>query len=131
EYDQNKTYLTAKIMENVGSGNFTWKDIQFQYTPSPNASYIQLQIWHGHETTQPLLNRIWIDHVNVYSLKDYQPSDLDVVCIYSTQKENEILEGIFIPKEIPAEVTDYQKIDPTKYVDREYALRKIGLRSNS
>jgi len=125
EYDSNKTLLSAKIMKNIGSGNFTWKNINFKYTPSQNASYIQLQIWHGHETTQPLPNKIWIDNVRVY--KYYGPSDLDVVWIYSTQNSNETLEDIFTPKENPAEIISYQKIDPTKYVVKVNATKSFML----
>ena len=57
----------------------------------------------------------------------YQPSDLDVVWLYSTQKENETLEEIFTPKENPAEIISYQKIDPTKYIVEVNATKPFML----
>jgi hypothetical protein len=127
EYDANKTYLAAKRITGIGSGNFTWKNIRFEYTPSQNASYIQLQIWHGHETTQPLPNKIWIDNVKVYNLKKYKTSELDVIWLYSTQNSNETLEDILTSKEKPAQIISYQKIDPTKYIVEVNATKPFML----
>jgi len=125
EYDINKTYLSAKYIIGIGSGNFTWKNVKFKYTPSQNASYIQLQIWHGHETTQPLPNKIWIDDIKIY--ENYQPSDLDVVWLYSTQNEKETLEEIFTSNKNSAEVISYQKIDPTRYIVKVNATEPFML----
>jgi hypothetical protein len=112
EYDLDKNYLTSQRMKSIGSGNFTWKNTNFEYSASQNASYINLQIWHGHETTQPLPNKIWLDDVHVY---ESQLSDLDVVWLYSTEKEDETLIDVINSKETPAKILNYQKIDPTKY----------------
>jgi hypothetical protein len=125
EYDSNKTLLSAKIVSNIGSGNFTWKNINFKFTPSQKTSYIQLQIWHGHETTQPLPNILRIDNVRI--CKYYGPSDLNVVWIYSTQNPNETIEDIFTEKENPAEIISYNKIDPTKYVVKVNATKPFML----
>jgi len=124
EYNQEKKLINDKRVKNIGSGNFTWKNVNFKYTSSQNASYIQLQIWHGHETTQPLPNKIWIENVRIYK---YYESDLDVVWLYSTQNSNETLEDIFTPKENPAEIISYQKINPTKYVVKVNATRPFML----
>ena len=126
EYDENTTQIsTTRYPHFTETGNFTWQNISFDYTPSSqHASYVQLQIWHGHETNQPLPNTIWIDNVRVDS---YQSSDLDVIWIYSTQKENETLEDIFTPKEYPAEIITYQNIDPTKYVVKVNAAKPFML----
>jgi hypothetical protein len=124
EYDDNKKPLIGQRMKGLGDGNFTWTTISFDYTPSQNATYIALQIWHGHETTQPLPNRIWLDDVQVTG---YQPSDLDVVWIYSTDKENETLEDIFKVDETPAELLEYTKIDPTKYTAKINATKPFML----
>ncbi|TRZ49441.1 MAG: hypothetical protein D4S01_08570 [Dehalococcoidia bacterium] len=115
EYDINKALLSGTRMPGGGSGNFTWTQINFDYTPSENATYIALQIWHGHETTQPMPNKIWIDNVKVQGYSK-DPSELDVIWLYSTQNPNETIEDIFTTNEIPAEIISYQKIDPTKYV---------------
>jgi hypothetical protein len=116
EYDINKKPLTTKYVKSIGNGNFTWTQINFDYTPSENASFIQLQVWHGHETTQPLPNTIWIDDVKVYDSSSGDHSDLDVVWLYSTQSSNETLEDVFATGKASAEVMSYQKIDSTKYV---------------
>jgi hypothetical protein len=98
----------------IGSGNFSWRRIEFEYEPSSDASYVALEIWHGHQTPQPLPNRIWIDNVTV---TEYQlVSDLDSIWIYSTQHENETLDDIFTSEEKSITTISYHKIDPTKYV---------------
>ena len=114
EYDINEKPLTSKYMGSIGTGNFTWTQVNFEYKPSENASYVQLQVWHGHETAQPLPNTIWIDNVKVYSPSS-ETSDLDVLWVYSTQNYNETLYDIFATAP-STEVISYQKIDPTKYV---------------
>ena len=114
EYDLNKTLLTSKYVKSIGNGNFTWTQIAFEYTPSEKAAYIALQVWHGHETTQPLPNTMWIDNVKVYK-DSADRSDLDVVWLYSTLGSNETLETIFAQKKTSASVVNYQKINPTKY----------------
>ena len=124
EYDINKTIISSRHMEDIGDGNFTWKDITFEYKPTQNATHIQLQIWHGHETTQPLPNKIWIDNVKVYG---YQPSDVDTVWLYSTKKENETLEDIFTPEQNLAAIVNYQKIDPTEYAVKINATKPFML----
>ena len=126
EYNQDKKIIGTKHVKSVGSGSFDWQTITIDYAPeNPETKYIQLQIWHGHETTQPLPNIIWIDNVKVY--KSYGQSDLDVVWIYSTQNSNETLEDIFKPKENPAEIISYQKIDPTKYTVKVNASKPFML----
>ena len=113
EYDINKRIIAKNLVAGPYHGNFTWKNIDFDYTPSQKASYIDLQIYHGHETKQLQPDRIWIDNVKVYG---YHPSDLDVVWLYSTQKGDETLEDFFASKATPAEVKSYQKLGSTKYV---------------
>ena len=124
EYDINNKSIAGYRMAGIGTGNFTYENINFEYRPHQNASYMQLQIWHGSNTDQPLPNRVWIDNVKVYG---YQTSDLDVIWLYSTQKENETLEDIFTPNEIPAEVIYYQKINPTKYIVEVNATKPFML----
>lgn len=41
---------------------------------------------------------------------------LDVIWLFSIENDNETLEEIFRPKEVSAQIVNYQKIDPTKYV---------------
>jgi hypothetical protein len=51
-------------------------------------------------------------------LRIYSDSDayLDSIMIYSNEKDHETLEDVFSPRDVPANVIDYKKIDPTKYV---------------
>lgn len=50
----------------VGDGTFDWKTIQVGYVARvENTSYVQLQIWSGHETPEPLPNLIWLDNVRI------------------------------------------------------------------
>jgi len=72
EFDANGKWLAGVYLGGVGSGSFGWKTVSFDYiTQSENVSYIQLQIWHGHETPEPLPNVIWIDYVKIYNLTKY------------------------------------------------------------
>ncbi len=80
EYDSNKKIVNAKQARVIGSGTFDWKELSFDYKPTDKrTAYIQLQIWHGHETTQSLPNKIWLDDVKVYDLTQYmEPVTLDM-----------------------------------------------------
>lgn len=69
EYDNKGRLLTGKYIKNIGSGNFSWRNIGFVYVPqNANASYIQIQVWHGHLTNKPLPNIIWIDDIKIYDI---------------------------------------------------------------
>ncbi|MFX0205760.1 MAG: hypothetical protein ACFFDT_07205, partial [Candidatus Hodarchaeota archaeon] len=72
--------INTRTQKSIGSGNIDWATINIDYTPEKSETkYIQLQIWHGHETTQPLPNTIWIDHLKVYDLKRFvEPVALDI-----------------------------------------------------
>ncbi|HIH71984.1 MAG: putative membrane protein, conserved [Thermococcales archaeon 44_46] len=80
EFDENKVSLSAKTITGVGDGTFDWKTITFDYQPeNENTRYLQLQIWHGHETDKPLPNVIWIDDVKVYDITNYtKPVTLEI-----------------------------------------------------
>lgn len=80
EYDLNKNVTTINYAAYIGTGTFDWKKISFDYKPEDrNVAYLQLQIYHGHETKQPLPNRIWIDDVAAYNLSRYiKPNSIDM-----------------------------------------------------
>jgi len=125
EYNENRTIVTTHYMGAIGTGNFSWKKVSLNFTSSSNeTAYIQLQVWHGCETTEPLPNRLWVDSVKVYL---HRLIDLDAIWLYPTQNSNETLEGISTPKEIPAEIISYQKIDPTKYIVEVNATKPFML----
>ncbi|MCD4665497.1 MAG: energy-coupling factor transporter transmembrane protein EcfT [Bacteroidales bacterium] len=113
EYNKSKNIIQAVRLGSIGDGIFDWKNVSFPFKPtSANTSYMQLQIWHGHNTPQPLPNTIWLDNVRTYG---HSPSQIDVLWIYSA-KENETIDDIFSPKENPAKIITYEKVDPTKYI---------------
>jgi hypothetical protein len=80
EYNQEQEIIDAYRVKGIDSGNFDWTAVTFDYTPeNPETKYIQLQVWHGHETLQPLPNTIWIDNVKVYDLKKFvEPLSLEI-----------------------------------------------------
>ncbi|MBO3842785.1 MAG: hypothetical protein FGF48_10300, partial [Candidatus Brockarchaeota archaeon] len=97
-----------------------------------------------YEISSPQLNWTYIGSINLEKGKHVieianpmqssrewsfrnEPSDLDVIWLYSTQKENETLEEIFTPDGNPAEVVSYQKIDPTKYLVKVNATKPFML----
>lgn len=104
EYNENRTMSTAYYMGAIGHGDFSWKRVSLNFASlSTETAYIEIQLWYGHETTEPLPNRLWIDSVKVYV---HQLLDLDVIWLGSTQIENE---NFF-------KLINYRKINPTKYV---------------
>ncbi|NJE06991.1 hypothetical protein E3E31_00265 [Thermococcus sp. M39] len=80
EFDKNNKYLSTKYITGVGDGTFDWKTVTFDYQPeNENTKYLQLQIWHGHETDKPLPNIIWVDDVRVYDITNYtKPVTLEI-----------------------------------------------------
>lgn len=90
EYDSNRTLNKNYYLyyPPFGSGGFNWKTINIDYYPqSEGTRYIQLQIWHGHETDEPLPNILWIDDVKVYNITKYvKPVSLDIP--FTVDKDN-------------------------------------------
>ena len=114
EYTKDGKIITSTRLGSIGDGSFDWKNLSFNFKPtSENTYYMQLQIWHGHETPKPLPNEIWIDDIEVYG---YSPSTVDVLWIFSTTNgSNEKIEDIFESRE-STEVLNYERVDPTRYV---------------
>jgi hypothetical protein len=113
EYDGNGKLLNATYAGRIGDGSFGWRNVTYIYTPrSPNATYLQLQIWHGHLTDKPLPNIIWVKDVRVY---ESRPLYLDVVWVYSVKSPSSrvTVEDLFRAEEKPAEVVGYERVDPT------------------
>jgi len=72
EYDKNGKILSGKYIKFIGTGTFNWEKVSFTYTVNnPGASYIQIQIWHGHETKEKLPNIIWVKDVKIYDITRY------------------------------------------------------------
>ncbi|MEM3504109.1 MAG: hypothetical protein QW134_07800, partial [Nitrososphaeria archaeon] len=91
EYNDEMKVIISKKIKDIGSGIFDWQTVTIDFTPeSPQTKYIQLQIWHGHETTKPLPNKIWIDNVKVYELKRFaEPVTLEIP--FTLQEANEYI----------------------------------------
>ncbi|MEM4625389.1 MAG: hypothetical protein QXJ28_01305 [Candidatus Pacearchaeota archaeon] len=113
ELDSKKKSIGSYYISSIGSGNFSWKRIDFYYEPkNVSSSYIQLQIWHGHQTNKSLPNIIWVKNS---SFSTYKRLLLDNIFIYSVDNSTseERLEDLFASEETPAEVLNYSKINPT------------------
>ena len=56
------------------------KRVSFTYIPSDvRTRFLEIQVWHGHETTHPLPNIVWIDDVEVYDITRYtKPVTLEI-----------------------------------------------------
>jgi len=91
EYNAQKELINVHYVRYIGSGSFDWQTITIDYRPeNPETKYIQLQIWHGHETTQPLPNIIWIDNVKIYDLKRFtEPVTLEIP--FTLQETNQYI----------------------------------------
>jgi len=113
EYNQSEKLIQATRLGSIGDGTFDWKNVSFKFNPpSENTSLLQLQIWHGHNTSKPFPNILWLDNVKIYG---YVPSQVDVLWIYPS-KENKTIDSLFAPQESPAKIITYEKINPTKYI---------------
>ncbi|MEM3442374.1 MAG: hypothetical protein QXM86_00750, partial [Candidatus Bathyarchaeia archaeon] len=72
EYNSERKIISNKIIQGFGSGTIDWQTATIDYMPeNTETKYIQLQVWHGHETTQPLPNVVWLDNVKIYDLKRF------------------------------------------------------------
>ncbi|RLF04102.1 MAG: hypothetical protein DRJ64_07420, partial [Thermoprotei archaeon] len=82
EYDASKMLIRDSFLyyPSIGDGTFNWKKVIIDYGPKTESTrYIQLQIWHGHETDKPLPNIIWLDDVKVYDITKYcRPVTLEI-----------------------------------------------------
>jgi len=113
ELNYSKQYVYGTYAEGIGDGTFGWKKIEYEYEPkNVSVSYLQLQIWHGHETKKTLPNVLWITNVTIYG---YTKNYFDVIWAYSVNSSNSniTLESLFNVTEIPANVKNYSKINPT------------------
>jgi len=111
EYNSSRQYINNTYAY-IGDGSFDWKNISYNYTPSdPSISFIQLQVWHGHETTQSLPNTLWIRNVTIYE----GSNQLDVIWAYPANNplSNSSLQDLFSTDEAPAIVKNYTRVNPT------------------
>lgn len=80
EYDKENRALGSKNFKILGDGPFDWKTVSYDYRHNnADVAFVQLQIWHGNETTKALPNVIWIDSVDVHNITEYvKPAALNV-----------------------------------------------------
>jgi len=103
EYNTSKNIVTATYVAGVNDGTFNWTHTTFNYEPTNrNTEYLQIQIWHGHETNKPLPNIVWIDNIKINGYTTIlNTTGLDLIFQNTTQNQ-------------PATILDYEKINPTK-----------------
>lgn len=87
----------------VNDGTFNWTHIMFNYEPTNRTTkYLQIQIWHGHETNKPLPNIVWIDNVKINGYATIlNTTGLDLIFRSATQNQ-------------PAAILNFEKANPTK-----------------
>jgi len=72
EFDSSEKLINIKHIKDIGDGNFSWREVVFNYIPSNDKiRYVQLQICHNYLTDKPLPNIIMIDYVKVYDVTRY------------------------------------------------------------
>ena len=103
ECDENKKIITATYAAYVNDGTFDWTHITFNYElTNKTTEYLQMQVWHGHETDKPFPNVIWIDNVQIQGyITILNTTGLDLIFPNTTQNQ-------------PATIISYEKINPTK-----------------
>ena len=116
EFDVDETILSSTYNAFVNDGTFSWTHITFNFEPTNKTTkYLQLQIWHGHETNKPLPNTIWLDNVRVNGYATtINTTGLDL--IFSNSTENQ-----------PATILYFAKVNPTKIVASVNATRPFVL----
>jgi hypothetical protein len=116
EYDQNKKILTATYIASINDGTFDWIHTTFNFElTNETTKYIQVQVWHGHETDKPFPNTIWIDNVQIQGYTTtLTTTGLDLIFPNTTQNE-------------PATILNYQKVNPTKITALVEATQPFAL----
>ena len=66
EYDENLTFVEVSYGKFLLEGNFEWIPVNVTHAPLRSETrYAQHQLWHGHETENPLPNIIWLRDARV------------------------------------------------------------------
>lgn len=70
EYDKSQKLLETRQVRSIGDGTISPRQVTVNHVPNnPNTAFIQLQIWHGYNTTKSLPNVIRISDVRLYEEK--------------------------------------------------------------
>jgi len=103
EYNQNKSILTVTYTKYINDGTFNWTQTIFNYEPkNKTTEYLQIQVWHGHETDKPFPNIVWLDNVKIHGQTTIlNTTGLDLIFPNTTQNQ-------------PATIISYEKTNPTK-----------------
>lgn len=72
-YDANKEKIGEEFISQITdvSGDILFEKTVDYYVSEEDVAFIQMQIWHGHETLMPLPNEILIKSINIYDLTDW------------------------------------------------------------
>lgn len=113
EYNTNNESMSSTLVKKIEKTNFSWTNLVIEHKPSLNASFVDLQIWHGHLSKQPLPNIIRIDNVKLDISSEL---DLDAILLISNKADNNIQETHLISEINQTTILYSQKINPTKYI---------------
>jgi hypothetical protein len=103
EYDGRKQWTHSEYLLYIGDGTFDWKKVAIQYSPRvSNTSFLQLQVWNGHETDKPFPNAIWIDDVEIRGYVS-RLNSAEIQQVLETSKSN-----------LSVQILEYTKESPTK-----------------
>jgi len=103
EFNLDKNILSEIYTMYVKDGTFNWTHTTFTYEPTTsNTRYLQIQVWHGHETNKTFPNLVWIDNVQI---KGYASilNTTGLNLIFQNATQNQL-----------ATIINYRKINPTK-----------------
>lgn len=103
EYDQNKTAIAENRGAYIRDGTFDWTNTTFVYEPTDRTmKYLQIQVWHGHETDKPLPNVVWISDVQINGYSTIlNATGIDLIFPDSTENR-------------PATISSYTRISPIR-----------------
>jgi len=103
EYDLNQTIIKESYAAYIRDGTFNWTHTSFTYEPTSRITkYLQIQVWHGHETNKTLPNLVWVDNVQIKgSATILNTTGLNLIFQNATQNQL-------------ATIMNYRKINPTR-----------------
>lgn len=77
EYDEQMQGTLTQYVENLYDGSSDWQNVLFDYRPvNENTTFLQFQIWSGHEADTLTPNKIWIDNVRIKSFRTHLNTQL-------------------------------------------------------
>jgi hypothetical protein len=72
EFDNLKKVISTKNLNVVGDGTFGLESNNYDYvSKNKDVKYLQFQVWHDNDVTNPSPSKIWINNIGAYDVTEY------------------------------------------------------------